>query len=149
MGSRKGRELRQIGARVASRVRTGGCKTVVYWNVGWCATGPNGREANVVSVWIVRVRFFSLRHDVGRIAEALGAWPDCRLVVIDPVSAFLDGGDHAAGPRSACPPEAAVCGAAAGEGATGAGRGGREVVLEAAGDVCVSGVDVWLRGGKS
>lgn len=39
------------------------------------------------------VRFFSLRHDVARIEETLAAWPDCRLVVIDPVSAFLDGVD--------------------------------------------------------
>ena len=37
--------------------------------------------------------FFSLAHDVDRIHEALHALPGCRLVVIDPVSEFLDGVD--------------------------------------------------------
>ncbi len=37
--------------------------------------------------------FFSLAHDVDLIHEALHALPGCRLVVIDPVSEFLEGVD--------------------------------------------------------
>lgn len=39
------------------------------------------------------VRFFSLRYDVERLDLALTQWRGCELVVIDPVSAFLDGVD--------------------------------------------------------
>jgi putative DNA primase/helicase len=37
--------------------------------------------------------FFSLAHDIERIHETLRLWKGCRLVVIDPISAFLDGID--------------------------------------------------------
>jgi hypothetical protein len=39
------------------------------------------------------MKMFSLAHDIDRIHQTLRRWTDCRLVVIDPISAFLDGID--------------------------------------------------------
>ena len=38
-------------------------------------------------------RMFSLKKDVAALEEAIKSLPDCRLVIIDPVSAYLDGTD--------------------------------------------------------
>ncbi|MBW3541311.1 MAG: helicase RepA family protein, partial [Planctomycetes bacterium] len=39
------------------------------------------------------MRLFSLAGDVDRLHETLRRWTDCRLIVVDPLSAFLDGID--------------------------------------------------------
>lgn len=39
------------------------------------------------------IKMFSLAHDIDRIHTTLRRWTDCRLIVIDPISAFLDGID--------------------------------------------------------
>lgn len=38
-------------------------------------------------------RMFSLKNDIPQLEKALSSLPECRLVVIDPISAYLDGSD--------------------------------------------------------
>jgi hypothetical protein len=38
-------------------------------------------------------RTFSLKRDIAALEEALASLPDCRLLIVDPVSAYLDGTD--------------------------------------------------------
>ena len=42
---------------------------------------------------LLRPRSFSLRRDVAQLDEAVAERPECRLVIIDPISAYLDGTD--------------------------------------------------------
>lgn len=44
----------------------------------------NGEEAE---------RMFSLKNDIPQLEKALSSLPECRLVIIDPISAYLDGSD--------------------------------------------------------
>lgn len=58
-------------------------------------------EADVTRVQILKAvydeddsaRIFSLKRDIEALEEALSSIPECRLLIVDPVSAYLDGTD--------------------------------------------------------